>query len=143
MKTEPNLTRESDMADLLSLPWSRSFNAEVFSPPRVWIYCTRGPNNPSIASVRPSCFTEDKDALSEVDANADLIVRAVNSHAALVEAVKDALCHLEAATSSYREFSGNKDKPGKRDALYSTRLSDYESACVRVRAAYLKVTGGE
>ena len=61
----------------------------------------------------------------------------------LTEAVKDALYHLEAATSSYREFSGNKDKTGKRDALYSTRLADYEAACGRVRATYLKATGGK
>ena len=76
------------MIDHYSLPWSRSDNAASFSLPRVWIYCSRGPNNPSIAEVRPSCIETTENALSEVLANAEIIVRAVNSHAALVEALE-------------------------------------------------------
>lgn len=59
-----------------------------------------------------------------------------------IEALTDATAHLMGATSAYKDFAGNFKRPGKRDALYSTRLKDFEKACDRARAALLKVKGG-
>lgn len=54
----------------------------------------------------------------------------------LIEALRDAGAHLIGATSAYKTFAAQIDnmKPDP-DALFKTRLSDYEKACERVRAA--------
>lgn len=53
----------------------------------------------------------------------------------LLEALLDATAHLAGATSAYERFAGNSKRAGVRDALYSTRLSDFKKATERARAA--------
>ena len=47
-----------------------------------------------------------------------------------------AISALSAATSSYKTYAGNSKSRGTRDALYSTRLADYEKATDQARTAY-------
>jgi hypothetical protein len=53
----------------------------------------------------------------------------------LEEALEDAVAHLAGATSAYETFAGNSKRAGVRDALYTTRLSDFKKATERTRAA--------
>lgn len=53
----------------------------------------------------------------------------------LYEALMDATAHLAGATSAYETFAGNSKRAGKRDALYSTRLADFQKALERARKA--------
>lgn len=57
------------------------------------------------------------------------------------EAFKDVLAHLAAATSVYEHFAGNSKRAGVRDALYSTRLTDFRRSVERGREAYQKLFG--
>ncbi len=78
------------------------------------------------------CFTSS-------DANAAFIVRAANAHDALVEALKDATANLAGAVSAYETFAGKFGRKSVQDALFSTRLSDFNKALERARAALEKV----
>ena len=61
---------------------------------------------------------------------------------AMVEAFKDATAHLAGATSAYETYAGNSKRAGVRDAVYSTRLKDFQKATERARAA-LRALDGE
>jgi hypothetical protein len=56
--------------------------------------------------------------------------------AAIREAFKDVLANLVGAANAYRHYAGNRERTSVRDALYSTRLADYEKAVERGREAY-------
>lgn len=64
------------------------------------------------------------------------------TRAELLEALKDTTAHLAGATSAYKEFAGNARRAGKRDALYSTRLRDFEKAVERAREVLLRCHTG-
>jgi hypothetical protein len=56
----------------------------------------------------------------------------------LRKALMDATAHLAGAVSAYETFAGNSKRSGKRDALYSTRLSDFQKALARARTELKK-----
>lgn len=60
------------------------------------------------------------------------LTRQTERVAALEKALKDATAHLAAATSAYQRFC-RKGVTG--DALYTTRLKDFEAATSRARSA--------
>lgn len=72
------------------LPWSCSENLE--RDHRVWIYGTVGPNKPRIA-VAEWGVDMGQDMVATAKANAEFIVRAVNSFDKLVEALKVILAY--------------------------------------------------
>lgn len=51
----------------------------------------------------------------------------------LYEALIDATAHLVGAASAYQTFAGNSRRAGVRDALYNTRLQDFNKAVARAR----------
>jgi hypothetical protein len=65
---------------------------------------------------------------------AELMVEAASEISRLKNALMDATAHLAGATSAYEHFAGNSKRAGVRDALYSTRLSDFKRALERARA---------
>lgn len=52
------------------------------------------------------------------------------------EEFMNVLTHLISAASAYAEYTGNSEKAGKRDALFKTRLADFNKAIERGRKAY-------
>ncbi len=57
----------------------------------------------------------------------------------LQEALIDATAHLAGAASAYKEYAGNAERAGRRDALYTTRLSDFEKATERASAVCRRI----
>lgn len=53
----------------------------------------------------------------------------------IVEALRDCAAHLAGATSAYERFAGKLGRRSVQDALFSTRLRDFEAALERARAA--------
>ena len=63
-------------------------------------------------------------------------IERLRANSKLMEAALiDATAHLAGAVSAYEHFAGNSKRAGIRDALYSTRLSDFHKALARARAA--------
>ncbi len=55
------------------------------------------------------------------------------------EIATDAIAHAAGATSAYKQYAGNSERRSVRDALYKTRLNDFEKAVERNRASLLKL----
>jgi len=58
----------------------------------------------------------------------------------LREALLDAVAHLAAATSAYEAYAGKLGRRSVQDALYSTRLSDFNKSLARTRKALVATT---
>ena len=52
------------------------------------------------------------------------------------EEFRNVLAHLVAATSSYEKYAGNSERHSVRDALFNTKLKDYNNAINRARETY-------
>lgn len=53
----------------------------------------------------------------------------------LKEALMDATAHLAGAVNAYETFVGNGKRRGVRDALYNTRVRDFQKSLERARSA--------
>jgi ribonucleotide reductase alpha subunit len=82
----------------------------------------RRPNATTRAAMAEARTMDEKDA--EIDR--------------LRTALKRVWVQLSAAASAYKEYAGNAERPGPRDALYSTRLADFEKAITEGREAWLQ-----
>jgi len=93
----------------------------------------------------PECMGTGQDGHRTTidDMRATMLTKALEKTKAQEELLKfigdeflAALAALAAATSSYKNFTGNAKSRGKRDPLFETKLSDYERATEQARTAY-------
>lgn len=82
----------------------------------------------------PRAYPEDPDHVAA--RQAAFRARRAEREAEIREAFSDVLAALVGAVSSYETFAGNSKRPGVRDALYSTRLKDYQNAIERAQNSY-------
>jgi hypothetical protein len=89
--------------------------------------CKHGNSN----SFCELCIAEDDAYEAGFDAGLSEGHRRIDN---LEEALKDVTAHLAGATSAYETYAGKLGRKSAQDALFTTRLSDFNNALERARS---------